>query len=511
MSVGSEIEYIDEFARDTNLVIKRLFIRGFKSIKDIVLDVKPGINLLVGPNGGGKTNILEAIYFLSKALYLEAGKIPYMPHAPDYWSAIDIIYEKDANSTVSLGIEYTFNYDYFRIEVRKKPHYSHVRFPLDVIYVIKFIYDLSRDTILPTVHEITINRDTVFTLSRDGVIYRIPKDVFDFLGGLNLFNKLLDRMGIDEKLNYEVATDSYIFRYEWVAAPSHPLTPIKLLNLFSALHIYFDRYGHFTGLKKVDGRKCLTLPIGFPYIKGIIPFIISLEKTYDKRIRSRSDLQSSYRMPSENILHNIIEITNSIIGKIILLKHPDMGSLGDPKPIHGTTRLDIRARNLAPILLILQGKKGGLPYSIERAIKSLFPAYKLKLNSSFGKVVLTVEENGLELSPSNIPDGFIKLISILTAVEQSPLVLLIDEIENSMHARMLEYIVDVLNSLDYPVLVATHSPVMVDLVDPERIILVYKTSEEGTKVERIGDYKQLMRKLNELGVSVSDYIFHHKT
>ncbi|MCX8136723.1 AAA family ATPase [Pyrobaculum aerophilum] len=46
-----------------------LLIENFKSIRRLELKLRPGVNLLVGPNASGKTNILEAIYSFHKALF----------------------------------------------------------------------------------------------------------------------------------------------------------------------------------------------------------------------------------------------------------------------------------------------------------------------------------------------------------------------------------------------------------------------------------------------------------
>ncbi len=59
---------------ESKVFIKRVVIDNFKSIKHLELELNPGLNVLVGPNAGGKTNILEAIHFLYKALVEEAGK-----------------------------------------------------------------------------------------------------------------------------------------------------------------------------------------------------------------------------------------------------------------------------------------------------------------------------------------------------------------------------------------------------------------------------------------------------
>lgn len=44
-------------------------IKNFRSIENTVFSVKNGLNVLVGPNGSGKTNILSALKFISLLLY----------------------------------------------------------------------------------------------------------------------------------------------------------------------------------------------------------------------------------------------------------------------------------------------------------------------------------------------------------------------------------------------------------------------------------------------------------
>ena len=47
------------------MYIDRLFCKNFRNYASLSLELSPTINLLVGPNGGGKTNILEAVSVLS--------------------------------------------------------------------------------------------------------------------------------------------------------------------------------------------------------------------------------------------------------------------------------------------------------------------------------------------------------------------------------------------------------------------------------------------------------------
>ncbi len=63
------------------------------------------MNLLVGPNASGKTNILEAVAFLKRALIDASSRIPYRLHVPWYWEATDIIYIRDPTRAVVVGFE----------------------------------------------------------------------------------------------------------------------------------------------------------------------------------------------------------------------------------------------------------------------------------------------------------------------------------------------------------------------------------------------------------------------
>ena len=46
-------------------MITRLKVDGFRSLSRFDMEVKPGLNILVGPNGSGKTNIVSFLQFLS--------------------------------------------------------------------------------------------------------------------------------------------------------------------------------------------------------------------------------------------------------------------------------------------------------------------------------------------------------------------------------------------------------------------------------------------------------------
>ena len=47
------------------MILKRLSILNYKNIREATLELSPKMNCFIGPNGVGKTNVLDAVYYLS--------------------------------------------------------------------------------------------------------------------------------------------------------------------------------------------------------------------------------------------------------------------------------------------------------------------------------------------------------------------------------------------------------------------------------------------------------------
>lgn len=56
------------------MYIKRIDIENFKAISKLNLQLKPGVNILIGDNGVGKTSILDTI---QNAIERECGVMNY--------------------------------------------------------------------------------------------------------------------------------------------------------------------------------------------------------------------------------------------------------------------------------------------------------------------------------------------------------------------------------------------------------------------------------------------------
>ena len=47
------------------MILEKLTLMNYKNIAEATLELSPKINCFIGQNGAGKTNILDAIYYLS--------------------------------------------------------------------------------------------------------------------------------------------------------------------------------------------------------------------------------------------------------------------------------------------------------------------------------------------------------------------------------------------------------------------------------------------------------------
>lgn len=61
------VEHLSRLFKERNLYIKKLEARNFRNYEALNASLSPGINVFYGDNGSGKTNVIEALYWLSFA------------------------------------------------------------------------------------------------------------------------------------------------------------------------------------------------------------------------------------------------------------------------------------------------------------------------------------------------------------------------------------------------------------------------------------------------------------
>jgi len=476
---------------DVEGTINEIIIKNFKSIHNIHLKLKKGVNVLIGANGSGKTNILEAIYFLRKALVDEYNREPYLPHL-EWWDPLNLLPERKENI-----LQY----------IIRGTIYDSIRFE----YKVTFTLSPDRTTLIPVEHTVIFNNQSILRLKPGSIEIGLKRKLLD-----KLLSKIheIKSISITMKMNipitmfgpevlntlYKTIKDTLNDCTEDICFISTTFPwnkPFINLNDLLKILVTWERIS-----LEYDEDKKLYMYLIFSVVsftnekvKNIPVFLIGP--------LSRDSIETIEKRPPLTFPWMVIV---RLLERIIFIKHPDIGSIRKPKRIISYERLDSRAENLISVMYRLRRVNRGFMDRVREALSRFFPNTQIDFDIlPDGRLSLIMYEHGEAYPSPCIPDGLIKLLTILTALELKPSILLIDEIENSMHARMLEYVFDELNNADFPVLIATHSPYFIDLTDLSRIFIVEKTLEEGTIVRTITDPVKLKEKLHELGISFSEY------
>lgn len=205
------------------------------------------------------------------------------------------------------------------------------------------------------------------------------------------------------------------------------------------------------------------------------------------------------------MLQYVISSLRLFFNRVLLIRHPDLGKVREPSILVVSHTISERGETLnAQIARMFLS--GVLPERIENALKNLFPDFVLKIElTSDGRVFPSVRDRlyGAKIHSPSLPDGFYKVLHILTALESKPSILCIDEIENSLHSEILEYVVNELKNSGVQCLIATHSPVVVDVAGLENLLLVERTPE-GSVVKRVENLELVRRWMKEKGLTPSE-------
>jgi len=173
-----------------------------------------------------------------------------------------------------------------------------------------------------------------------------------------------------------------------------------------------------------------------------------------------------------------------------------------------TNQLDYDGSNLQMFLYgLFSENKGEWPKEIINRLKILFPNIESMkpIPTPEGRVVLEVVENGIRFIPQSISDGFFKIMAVLAlSFEKSEInLLVIDELENSIHPEAIEILIDALKNSGKQVIITTHSPIVLNVCELEDILFVKKDVDE-TKVSRVKNAEKLKKDLENTGISVGE-------
>jgi len=339
--------------------------------------------------------------------------------------------------------------------------------------------------------------------------------------------------------------DFFIFLKELINPSSFPSNPFQTFGIYedvvflrdTSLPISFEIYGeNFHYSADITGKNGLTINRETLEYKDFL-FARTFNNVEMKNAKTgtvlKTDLDSSAsifslsKKPSSlffnsflitpvppNEFNELFEFMHSFANSFIPLRiNPERAFA----PVHYSypPKLEVDGYGLARVIDNLLAYKG-LPEPISMFLKENNLSIDRYTSQDSGNIVLITRElipdlnKTLPLRPINVPAGIIKMITILFAIyalEPLPSLVVIDEVENSLHLKFIEELASVISYSSPQFIVTTHSPMVIDMFDPEDIILFYKEKGE-TKAERIKDPEKLKDKLVEEGLTLSGWVFY---
>jgi len=363
-------------------VIKRLKIKNFKSYRDSEFEFGK-VSIVVGPNGSGKTNLVDAFSFLKQLIR----PLSYPPYPFIRWGDYkNVVFMQDENLDIS-----------FEIDGEYKGKDYHYEISLNKLQIKKEI----------------INFDS-YSMERRGNVIRYENKEMTIPDNLSVFN--------------------LFFAQPFITAYNLNFTlPPELLN-------FMTNFLNDVGVFRIVPQIAVS-PVYFTFPEAL----------------------------DENGRGLVKVITNNL------------SRINETKQVYD--------------------------FLVENNI-SLRPVFTEDGNIRLHFIEKSENNKELILLPASVPDGFIKMLTILIAVYLLKMsTIIIDEIENSLHLKYIERLVDIMRYSDSQFIATTHSPLIIDFMDPSEIIILDKERGE-TKVNKVQEPEKLKEKLTGNGILLSEWLLY---
>ncbi len=446
------------------MYLSKVRIENFKSIRDQEFDLHK-INVLIGRNASGKTNILE--FFKLIKLALTSDSIPFNPFTP-WWGFENVVWNKD--NTLTIRGEFHFE----DVDVQRG------KSGIDLFYIIALGYV---DGIAQITHEeISIPDKVRIVKIGNRIEYRYSKNYIE-MSLMEFIDEVREEIEFERKNILKILEEKEkhsrieVLRDE--ALRNEAL--LKKLEKLLTESRWSEKIMDGFGIRETFNSQSL--------LTHFIDLRDPLPDELRRYRRERGNHENSF-----SILRFFSDIT--------FLRPPDLRKIREAVFVSDTRELKEDGSNLIHILYNLQFKKRG--QAVREIIAQFYPESSIGFTfTQDNRLMLVVNENDLELHPHGISDGFYKLLFILTGLYGTSSMLLVDEIENSLHLSAIEFALDIIKSEDVQTIICTHSPLIIDLLDLQDILVCIKDRGE-TMIKRPNDIENLKKELNELNLSHSD-------
>lgn len=193
------------------------------------------------------------------------------------------------------------------------------------------------------------------------------------------------------------------------------------------------------------------------------------------------------------------------------LYHATIPEIRKTLPTRKSFDLEKSGGNLAQVLHSLHNARPKVFSRVEEILKQGIPEIEELLTppTDDGKTYVAIREKGYEqeFDYYQISDGTLNLLFYITAAAfPEPKLLCFEEPENFVHVRLLQLLVKILKDSEKQIIVSTHSPYLLDFVEPEEVIVVEK-EDNATQFARVENAADLKKKLEDLELGLGEYYY----
>lgn len=428
--------------------LKKVFIKNFKSLHDCEIDIGK-MNVVVGANASGKSNLIEAFRLLKK-IYVDKDSFPFL----EWWGYNNVVWQRMEEVPIIIGLLFDIEgYDvYFETNFTgTEGKFQILREVLDIRGYLKFE---KKGEWIAVKHyakfiDTVIEKPQNYNLSSEGKL---------------IISKHKDDLIKEAKI-------------KWGASP----------NLFDLIQELKD-FNTYINIDKKNAAKISYEKID--YLEIFTPVVVV------RRYKEKEYYEKMYDVSSRIILLTL--------EKLLILYPLNVRSMKTPQPFRREETIKEDGTNIASVYHTIYLNEGKIPEEIYNPLSMVFPKIDVRpYLTDDGRVMIKFYEDGFDLLPPNTSDGIYKILTLLIAIYLKPPLLIIDEIENSLHPSTLELILDTIKIGDTQAIITTHSPVVVDMTELNNLILVEKEQGES-KFKRIKDPDKIREFLIEKGITFSE-------
>lgn len=450
-------------------MITRLKVDGFRSLSNFDMRIQPGLNILIGPNGSGKTNIVSFLQFLS---YMSSYSLP---DAVTKAGGAGAVFQKIRSWQYRKGLTASIegSYAYARERYYRSPRQPPQRSQETSSIYYVFAFELSASPEL------------------DVVIYKTQS--------LSAWKTQTGQPRPDTRPDMQIRIDTQ--------EEGDPVFTIEYLDSEK-----FD-IGVAVSMSRETGREQLS-----DAVRNFVSRSGPLEEPIFQRLRPvfsdfnylRFDftggeifniIPSQVRLPEDSAKPPIIQSDGSGLAPTLYALQRNIRRWTATGP-YASVRRQLPAGTYSQIIRYLQ--------TVNDTIVSLSVINDPFDNRLKVGVHIIGEEGEIELPFSSMSDGTVKWASLITAILTYETIFAIEEPENFLHPLMQREILKIMRENvqrrggDSFVIMTTHSETLLNAADPAEIVVV-SISNGITRAERPPDAESLRRQIQRTGFGLGYY------